>query len=324
MNKSPLGIKMLMITTALGCISISAAQVTFNYTFTDAAGVGFNDNSEGASRQAALQTAGSYISSILGNSYNATIEFSVNGSVTNDSTLASAASNFNLGYPGDGFGSKGDIMTKILGGADPSGDFDGTINWNFEDHLWATGNTVGASEFDMIAVAMHEITHALGFASDINQNGSSAWGDPAGTATAWSPFDEFVADADGSLINAAGVLDGGRWATASVGGTGGTNGLFFNGANAMAAFGGNAVPLFSPSIWENGSSGSHLDTDFFGVGTFMMNHAVSTGLAPRAYSSIELGILKDIGYTQAVPEPATMAVIGLGIAALARRKRKNA
>ena len=133
-----------------------------------------------------------------------------------------------------------------------------------------------------------------------------------------------MADSSGALIDGTFALDGTRWNAASVGGTGG-NGLFFNGANAMAANGGNPVNLYSPTTWADGSSGSHLDTDFYtGASENMMNHEASAleGLDIREYTAIELGILRDIGYTQLVPEPSSTLMILLGAGSLLVRRRR--
>lgn len=309
------------------------AAVVFNFNFTDAAGIGFNANGQtGADRRAALAQGADTIGMYLG-AYNAVIDIDVNGSVTNDTTLASASSNFNLSYPGDGFGTRGDVMSKILGFGDPSAGADGQVNWNFEDFDWATGNTFLPGQQDLISTAAHEFMHTLGFASFIAQNGNSPWGDAPGTASSWSPFAQFVADSSGSLISNSFIMDGARWDVAKVGGS--NNGLFFNGANASAANGGNAVPLYSPFSFQPGSSGgSHLDTDFFtGADAKMMNHSgVSEGLDIRSLSGIEIGILRDIGYTNAravlVPEAGTLALIlpALGMigTVVVRRRNKKA
>lgn len=312
----------LILSSALA--SPSSAIVVFDFNFTDAPGVGFNDLTLGADRQAGMAQAADYISGILGPAYTATITLDVVGSQTDDTTLASASSKFTTaGYPGDGFTAVGDVMLKILGGngADPSpGVADGDVDWNFEDFDWEPLSDFQPGELDLISTATHEFTHALGFASDVTQNGNSAFGDAPGTASAWNPFDEFVASTDGtSIIDAVGVLDGTKWNAASIGGAG-PAGLQFNGPNAVAAAGG-PVYLYSPTTWLGGSSGSHLDTDFYqtGLGEIenMMNHesSFSTGLDIRQYSMIELGILKDIGYTRLmmIPEPASVLMIFAGI-----------
>ncbi len=313
----------------------SVATVDFTFNFTDAAGFGFNANGQtGADRRAGLAQAAGYVSSVLGASYTATIIMDVNGSVTADTTLASASTNYNSAYPGEGFGTRGDVMLKILGGngADPNaGLADGNIKWNFEDFNWEPLSDFQTGELDLISTAIHELTHAIGFASDINQNGSSSWGDAAGTPSSWAPFDQFVAHTDGtSLINGTTfALDGSNWTLDSVGGTG-ASGLAFNGANAVAAAGG-LVYLYSPTTWKDGSSGSHLDTDFYdgtnGTIENMMNHASShaDGLDIRKYTAIEFGILKDIGYTNIViPEPGAVAILLLGFGAMMTHRRRHA
>lgn len=332
-NRLALPLAVIVVLAGTGRL---AAEVMFNFNFTDAPGIGFNAFGQtGIDRRQGLQNAGNYLAGFFGN-YTATIDMNVNGSETNDTTLASAGSNINSAYPGFGFGTRGDVMTKILGGngADPDvGAADGTVNWNFEDFAWEPLNDFQLGEMDLFSTAVHELLHAVGFASGINQDGTGPWtGDPVGTPTAWTPFDEFVADMNGTLVSPGAALDTGRWNAASVGGTD-TTGLFFVGANAMAANGGNPVNLYSPATWVQGSSGSHLDTDFFNVANgrqpLMMNHeaAVAEGLDIRVLSSIELGLLQDIGYTNLlltpVPEPSSVfAILTVGSLYLLNRRRR--
>lgn len=96
--------------------------------------------------------------------YTASIIRSVNGSETNDTTLASASSNFNFTPSSPGYAGRGDVVIKILGGADSSSALpDGTVNWNFEDFTWQSGTTFAPGEMDLISAAMHELLHAVGF-----------------------------------------------------------------------------------------------------------------------------------------------------------------
>lgn len=307
------------------------AAVTFAFDFTDAPGVGFNAAGQtGADRRAGLQQAANIVADLFVN-YNATVNLSVNGSETNDSTLASAGSNFNF-TPGNGFGGRGDVGIIILGGADPNPAApDGTVNWNFEDFTWEPLNDFQPGEQDLISTAAHELLHAVGFSSDIQQNGNNGYGATPGNSAIWAPFDQFVSDSTGALIDGTTfALDGARWNTASVGGAGTTpaaNGLYFNGANAMAANGGNPVPLYSPTTWAGGSSGSHLDTDFFtGSNVKMMNHeaAVASGLDIRTIDVITRNMLKDIGFDLiVVPEPSSSLLILLGTTSLLFRRQRR-
>lgn len=314
---------------ALAMPDASRAAVDFVFNYTDAPGVGFNATGQlGDDRRAGLDLAAGVLEAYLAN-YTATINIDVNGSVTDDNFLATASSNFSSSFSGNGFSTKGDVMIKILGGADPSPGADGVINWNFQDFAWQAGSTFQAGELDLQSTAIHELTHTLGFSSSITQAGGSSWGDPGGTPSSWNPFDQYVADSTGSIIDGSTfALSLSRWNTASIGGTGGSNGLFFNGLNAMLANGGNIVPLYSPTTWSEGSSVSHLDTDFFtGANQQVMNHAstIADGLDIRSLSPIELGVLQDIGYSLiAVPEPGTMCLAAFGsIFAIAKRRRRS-
>ncbi len=304
------------------------AGVIFNFNYTDV-GVGFNDPTYGTARQNALESAANYLAGFL-TSYNANIILDVDGSVTNNDTLAAASSNFNSsGTPG--FGNRGDIMIKILNGdaADPNpAAADGTVTWNFEDFQWELGNDFQPGEYDFFSTAVHELLHALGFSSDISKDGSDAF--PGTPDDKWSPFDQYVADAAGNKIidPATFSLDAARWAAASVSSDGtGTPGcgagLTFVGPNATAANGGNPVELYAPNPWEDGSSGSHLDDQCYG-GTYMMEAATDAGLSVRTISAVEIGIMKDIGYAQFgaqqtggtggnVPAPSVLYLLALGL-----------
>lgn len=311
----------LLTSAFILALSPAYGAVTFSFNFTDSPGIGFNDNTQGASRRAALLEAGNIVGSLFG-SYTATISIDVNGSETNNDTLAAAGSNYNSPTPGTGFTSRGDVMLKILNGnaADPApGLADGEVTWNFQDHLWELGTDFQANEYDFISTAAHELLHAVGFASDITQAGRDSFDTAPGDAGIWAPFDRWVAGASGSIINSTDFkLDITRWNTASTGGAGA--GLRFNGPNTLAANGGLPVFIYSPTTWENGSSGSHLDDAFYN-GVFMMEAATNPGAGIRSFSAIEMAMLKDIGYAL-IPEPSTTLLLLSSMGLLGFRRRR--
>ena len=222
------------------------------------------------------------------------------------STLASAGSD--LSGTGSGFFPTV-VQEKILTGIDPNGSkADGDIDWNF-GNPWAFGTLVSNSQYDFTSTAMHELLHTFGFLSYTDEAGYN-------TGRSWTTFDQFIVTSNGTAV----ISDTYRFNTAYNSNlTGGNGGLYFGGPNAVAAYGG-YVPLYTPRPWEPGSSTSHLDDDTFtGSQTQLMNAVTDSGLGIRVLSPIELGILKDLGYT--VTDSPVYAVVFLGFAFLRRRNR---
>lgn len=217
------------------------------------------------------------------------------------STLASAGSD--LTAPGAGFFSTV-VQQKIQSGIDANGSAaDGDITFNF-GNPWAFGGSVSRNQYDFTSTAMHELLHTFGFLSYTEGPGSNS-------GRSWTTFDQFIVTADGTSV----ITDSYRWPNVyNINLTGGADGLYFGGPNAVAAYGG-PVPLYTPSPWESGSSMSHLDDDTFtGADAMLMNAISDTGLGIRILSPTELGILKDLGYTvfESGSLQATFVLIGFG------------
>ncbi len=224
------------------------------------------------------------------------------------STLATAGSDFTTAGPGF---LPTVVQHKILTGVDSNGsDADGDINWNFAQN-WATGDSIAYRQYDLESVALHELTHTLGFLSYTDQPGSN-------TGTTWTVFDSFLVNADGTKVIGSNYL----WKNAYTPNlTGGNSGLYFSGPDAVAAYGG-LVPLYTPGSWESGSSISHLnDRTFTGSNRKLMNAQVFSGQGIRTLTPVELGILADLGYTIA-PQPGSAALAFIGVFFL-RRSRKR-
>lgn len=274
------------------------AQITFSFNYTDAAGVGFNAADPlGASRRAALEKTGILLSNLFP-IYTATITMDVNGSETDDSTLAAAGSNFNApaavncvaGYD------RGDVGIKVLGGADPApAAADGSVTVNFEDVMWDLDDNVDPARFDFKSTMLHELLHAMGFANSVTLAGTDACGNAAPSAGGWVPYDEHLGNTMTSFIDKNFVITPASWTAAVTGGTGNA-GVLWRGTNAMAANGGSPVPLFSPTTFLPGSSVAHLDDDFFTSTEFLMEQAADVGPGARTLSNIELGMMRDIGF----------------------------
>lgn len=177
------------------------------------------------------------------------------------------------------------IQDEIITGVDTNGaEPDGTIRVNFAWN-WAFTDPVAGNQFDFTTTLMHELLHSFGFA--VYHPGTLAW----------SIYASLMVDKD----RAAMINPDFTWNTALTPNTTGQNGgLYFGGANAVAAYGG-LVPLYTPSTFAGGSSLHHLDdSTFTGENRKLMNAMLAPGTRIRTLSAVELGILKDLGY-QVVP-----------------------
>jgi hypothetical protein len=314
----------------IGCLGSPAAQanITFQFNYTDPAGMGFRDNIYGSARQAALNTAANSFSSMFAS------HFSANGTIVLDAGAnyipgALAGANTYLMNPSKpGFDLGEVVRTKLQTGVDLNGNAaDGSVSINFSEPWALDINSPPANysgQYDFYGSLYHEFTHALGFAADIKQDGSPLTGTKG--AGSWNAFDSHLVDKhDVKLIDPTTfALNQADWDVSSTGdfsaGYGG-EGLFFDGPNAIAANGGYLVTLYTPSPWEQGSSVSHIDPSY---GT-LMTPAAAPGLQPHDYSPVEIGILKDLGYVSAVPEPETysMLLAGLAVCGWITRRRLN-
>lgn len=301
----------------------SEAAITFDFSFADPAGTGWNDPTYGSTRQSTL----SYAANMLGSYFNTTATIGYTVTSINDSasdTLASADSTpYGTGEPGF---DPTVVQYKLQSGyGGPVSYSDGSIEWNF-GKPWSyslTSSGVAANQYDFVSIAMHELLHSFGFTSGIKSNGTGLLdGASVGAPNVWFVFAKYLTTSSGaSLINKdTFVFDAPLLGTL----TGGAAALRFDGPAAAATFAG-GVPIYSPTTWEQGSSGSHTDDlTFNGTSNLLMNAFSKTGPEVRTLSSYETGILQDIGYT-IVPEPGSAALFltGAFVAFLFRRRRRK-
>ncbi|TGD84099.1 hypothetical protein BayCH28_27130 [Mycolicibacterium sp. CH28] len=278
-------------------------RITFNFIY------GSGSQFWSSAARAELQSTAIYLSSYFVVANPVTLTYQVTGQYSLfGSTLASAGSDLISSDPG--FYSTV-VQNKILTGQDANGSApDGVIDWNF-GYSWAYGSSVGGGQYDFQSTATHELLHTFGFLSVVDSAGNNTYPN-------WTTFDSFIVTSAGTPAIGNDFV----WKTAYNANLIGSNGgLYFGGPNAVAAYGG-YVPLYTPNPWESGSSISHLDDNTFtGANQKMMNASSNTGLGVRTLSAVEIGILKDLGYTMVSPSPTSMLLF-VGFVFLRRRKRR--
>ena len=287
--------------------------VAFEFQYADADGAGFNDPAHPEYKAALVgagQTMGAYFA------HTATVTIRVTSTnAPNVATLATAGSGLVSTNGRAGF-FRTVVQAKVisngttdLNGSQPDGELNVNLGGRFQ---YDAAAPLGANQADFRGVIIHELTHAFGFISYIDQ--------PPGTQpTLYSVFDSFLSDAQGNpLINPntfafnqgeAFTLTGGNSTLRS---TPGASGEYFGGYNARANFGGQPVPIYSPSTYQPGSSGSHTDDNTQATRGELMNAATRTSATPgatmtRVYSAPEAGIMTDLGYSLAASHAAFFA-----------------
>ncbi|WP_237166408.1 Ig-like domain-containing protein [Mycolicibacterium hippocampi] len=286
---------------------INQRAISFDFTFTDG-GAGWTPERQLALREVADQMTEYFlVTSPVTLTYNVGLDEREHVLASAGSDLVSTAAGYWRTV----------VQNKLVTGIDSNGaQADGEIDWNWSAYSWGLAEEVGSEEYDFVSTAIHELLHSFGFLSNAEPPGEN-------TERNWAFFDRFLVTEEG--IRPIGAFY--RWRSSDdpklIGDDGG---LFFGGANAIAAYGG-LVPLFTPDPWSGGSSMSHLDDDTFtGDNQMLMNAATGTGLGIRVLSAIELGILEDLGYNVVMPQspPYAAAFGGLLVVGLRRRKTLSA
>ena len=284
------------------CVAAAASAVPaaagVEFVFDDAAAPALRARPEA---REVLERAGRRVAGWL-DAYDASIEVRVSDS-SGSGFLASASSLF-LGDGEPGFQPRSPVMIEILTGRDLNGpEPDGVLEVDVS-MPWGTGSVIRREEADLEAVLVHELVHLLGFGATVGPGGADATGRPPGEPGSWGPFDRWLGDAEGPLIDLdTAVLDLGRYLAARVGGRGARGaGLYFWGPLAVEANRGKPVPLYSPTEAQEGSTASHLDDEAFTGVNLLMEAATAMGLSRRKLSPLEAAMLRDLGYERlAIP-----------------------
>ena len=226
---------------------------------------------------------------------------------------------------GDANGSSADIQVEM----------NSIFSWYYDfdpgDTTQANpGNPITGSQSDFHSTMIHELVHSIGWLESMDQNGN-----PGSGQNSWGVYDQWVGDHTSTFLNTTTfALDTTGFMNNVEGGTGTqppspSTGLYFHGTHVQAANGGNPVPLYSPTIYQGGSSVSHWDTDYFQGGNnpsnpndfSLMNHAGSSGAegVVRSFNNLDIAMLQDIFQ---VPEPNSALLVLIGGALMFVRRRQ--
>ena len=167
--------------------------------------------------------------------------------------------------------------------------FDAAQNWSF-----ITSGEPGAG-IDFVSVAMHEIAHGLGFTGNLYE--SYNVGFCGNGPYSWYPcpmvYDRFLVDSQGIALLSYLPLDSFALGTRL------KSDSNFGGPNTLTRAG--AARLYTPPIWEQGASLSHLDPGTFSSPNTLMLPSYQGGV--RAPGPVVMAILQDMGWSPAGSEP---------------------
>lgn len=242
--------------------------------------------------KAALQAAANRLSEYIATSSPVTLTYNVTGE-NNPSATYLATGGTNFGVPSRPAFSNA-LIKKVTSRFHTDANrkaADGNLLVNFSYAYYSYDDSPAANEVDFQTVVMHELLHSLGYQALLDSGQTSR--------KSWLTYDKFIVDQNGTRV----ISSRGRFDSAYAANLSGANGgLFFGGANAVAAYGG-PVPLQALSL-------SHLRLSTFpysGPNAKLMGPVAPNGKTLRVLSPVESAILRDLGYTVASPAPSVFA-----------------
>ena len=169
------------------------------------------------------------------------------------------------------------------------------------------GDGIGSTEYDFIGVAIHEIGHALGFTSGVDEV-DSKFGQDLNATSVLRVLDLFRYTADSFEVG-AGVLD------MAVGGT-----PYFS-----IDGGQNSLGTFSTGSTVHGGDGQQASHWADGLGLGIMDPTLSNGELAMV-RPLDLRAFDVIGWdlsVTAVPEPSSIVLVAVGIACIVGQRLRS-
>ncbi len=185
------------------------------------------------------------------------------------------------------------------------GDMELTINSSINWYLGIDGNTP-IQKYDLVTVVLHEICHGLGFFDSMDTDGTLGW---YGFSSIPMIYDTFIENfTEKRLTDTLKFLNySTNLRNQLIGGQ-----LYFNGPllkkySELNNFSGLRAKLWAPSIWDAGSSISHLDEDATLQANSLMTPFIDKGEAIHNPGKYTFSILGDLGWinTRIIHKPLT-------------------
>lgn len=263
------------------------AGVTFEFTYFDSPGVGFNAGALGEARKDSLESVAAKLGSLI--AQDATVQIGIVPSEFDGTgALATAGADFEgLGPPTAGFFS-GEVQAEIIDGVGAAGSAScgglpchGGMVVDL-GYSYALSGDPGPTEHHFPSIALHELVHLLGYGSKISTSGMFAGTGLNGTSPdVYSTFDSFLSTLGGTALidpsaHTPTVMIGSEFSTLL------TEGVKFAGPFAMEAALGDFV--LSADL-----SHSVIPTD-------VMFPSFAAGEVRDELTAGDTGVLRDLGY----------------------------
>ncbi len=276
------GLRLSIVVAVLtACVSPVQAVVTFEFTYFDTPGTGFNAPGTGDAFKFLLEDIAAEIGGFMAST--ATVKIGVAPSEFDGTGFAASAGATFKGtaFPAAGF-FDGEVIDRIVNGTPHPGtvgacggvECDGALVVDL-GYTWSVDSSPEPAEIHFRSVMLHELTHILGYGSFIASDGTGFNGT---TPDVYTKFDSFVTTGGGTpLIGPGGIPAFGPGAFPAIL----AGDIAFSGPNAIAA-GGVSLAASDPSHTS--------------ISIDVMFPSSPVGTINEFWSPREFAVLKDLGY----------------------------